>query len=136
MSFAIDDARELASVFQERNGYRYGRQINRTVTAVQEKITLMEKSYETIAFGDGMTAIGSTIFLLPRPRDHLIPSSFLFGNKNSLFQSFIEHRTEISFVDVTCAEYVWLAIREQSKRTGEPLSRFIYQCCGYLKTKI
>ena len=45
VSFSFDDARELAYVFQgKKSGYSYGRQVNPTVTALQEKIDLMEKS--------------------------------------------------------------------------------------------
>ncbi len=116
VSFSFDDARELAYVFQgKKSGYSYGRQVNPTVTALQEKIDLMEKSYETIAFGTGMAAIGSTIFSLLRPGDHFISSSFLFGNTNSLFQSFMSHGIETSFVDATCAENVRAEIKQNTK---------------------
>ena len=64
---------------------------------------LFKKSYETIAFYTRMAAIGSTIFSLLRPGDHFISSAFLFGNTNSLFQSFISHRIETSLLDAACA---------------------------------
>ena len=70
----------------------------------------MGKSDETIAFGTGIAGIGSNIFSLLRPGDHFITSSFLFGNINSLFQSFIEHGAETFFLSATCAEYVRMAI--------------------------
>ena len=43
VAYSYDDARELAEVFQgKRPGYNYGRQLNPTVTALQNKITAME----------------------------------------------------------------------------------------------
>ena len=63
VTYAYDDARDLAAVFQgEQSGYSYGRQVNPTVTALQDKITLMEAGVATAAFATGMAAIGTTLF--------------------------------------------------------------------------
>lgn len=102
VTYAYDDARDLAAVFQGREaGYTYGRQVNPTVTALQDKITLMEDGIATAAFATGMAAIGTTLFSLLREGDHVISSSFLFGNTNSLFNSFAAHGIEVTFVDAT-----------------------------------
>ena len=68
VTYAYDDARDLAEVFQGKQaGYSYGRQVNPTVTALQEKITMMEGGVASAAFATGMAAIGTTLFaLLPR----------------------------------------------------------------------
>ena len=80
VSFGYEDAKELALVFQgEKPGYSYGRQVNPTVSALQEKITLMEGGHASVAFGSGMAAIGSTIFSILQSGDHLVSSSFLFS---------------------------------------------------------
>lgn len=107
VTYAYDDARDLAAVFQGKApGYTYGRQVNPTVTALQDKITLMEDGVATAAFATGMAAIGTTLFSLLRRGDHVISSSFLFGNTNSLFNSFAAHGIEVTFVDATDVENV------------------------------
>lgn len=114
--YGYDDARQLAAVFQGRqSGYSYGRQVNPTVTALQDKITLMENGVATVAFATGMAAIGSTLFALLRQGDHIVSSRFLFGNTNSLFQSCMEHGIEISFVDATSVDAVETAIQANTK---------------------
>ena len=116
VTFAYDDAHDLAAVFQGRqDGYSYGRQVNPTVTALQDKITLMEQGVATAAFATGMAAIGTTLFSLLRSGDHFISSSFLFGNTNSLFNSFAAHGIEISFVDATSVDAVAAEIRDNTK---------------------
>lgn len=116
VTYSYDDAHDLAAVFQGRqSGYSYGRQVNPTVTALQDKITLMEEGVATAAFGTGMAAIGTTLFSLLRHGDHFISSSFLFGNTNSLFNSFAAHGIEVSFVDATSAGAVAAEIKENTR---------------------
>ena len=70
VAFGFDDAHELAAVFQGvQSGYTYGRQVNPTVTALENKITAMEQGLATVCFGTGMAAIGTTIFALLRSGD-------------------------------------------------------------------
>ena len=116
VTYAYEDARELAAVFQGREfGYSYGRQTNPTVTALQDKISVMENGSATIAFSTGMAAIGSTLFSLLRKGDHLISSSYLFGNTNSLFSSFATHGIDVSLVDATSVNAVASEIRKNTK---------------------
>ncbi|MBO6554964.1 MAG: cystathionine gamma-synthase family protein [Pseudomonadales bacterium] len=116
VTYSYDDARDLAAVFQgEKGGYTYGRQVNPTVTALQDKISMMENSLSTAAFGTGMAAIGTTLFALLRAGDHFISSSFLFGNTNSLFNSFAAHGIEVTFVDATSREEVEKAVQPNTK---------------------
>tara|TARA_B110000967_G_scaffold68564_1_gene70836 strand:+ start:1231 stop:2466 length:1236 start_codon:yes stop_codon:yes gene_type:complete len=116
VTYAYDDARELAAVFQgKKSGYTYGRQVNPTVTALQDKITLMEEGVATAAFGTGMAAIGTALFALLRSGDHFVSSSFLFGNTNSLFNTFATHGIDVTFVDATSSEAVADAIQPNTK---------------------
>ena len=116
VTYAYDDARDLAAVFQgEKSGYTYGRQVNPTVTALQDKITLMEEGVATAAFGTGMAAIGTALFALLRSGDHFISSSFLFGNTNSLFNTFANLGIEVTFVDATSSDAVAAAIQPNTK---------------------
>ncbi len=116
VAYAYDDARDLAAVFQgKKGGYTYGRQVNPTVTALQDKITLMEEGIATAAFGTGMAAIGTALFALLRHGDHFISSSYLFGNTNSLFNTFATQGIEVTFVDATSSDAVAAAIQPNTK---------------------
>lgn len=116
VAYTYDDARDLAKVFQGKQpGYTYGRQVNPTVTALQDKVSLMEGGLATAAFATGMGAIGTTLFALLRAGDHVISSSFLFGNTNSLFNSFSAHGIEVTFVDATEVANVEAAVQANTK---------------------
>ena len=73
VAYAYADARELAAVFQGRaQGYRYGRQGNPTVAALEDKITLMEGGVGSICFATGMAAIGALVQAYLRAGDHVV----------------------------------------------------------------
>jgi O-acetylhomoserine (thiol)-lyase len=116
VAFAYEDARDLAEVFQnKRKGFAYGRQNNPTVEALAQKITKMEQGLATVVFGTGMAAIGSTLLALLSQGDHIVSSAFLFGNTNSLFNTFKELGIEVSFVDATDVQNVEAAIQPNTK---------------------
>jgi O-acetylhomoserine (thiol)-lyase len=111
VAYGYEDARELAAVFQGvRKGYSYGRQVNPTVEALEQKITQMERGIGSVCFATGMGAIGTMLFSLLRAGDHFISSAFLFGNTNSLFMSFAAHGVDVSFVDATSVQAVEAAL--------------------------
>ncbi len=111
VAFGYGDARDLAAVFQgKKPGYRYGRQGNPTVSALEEKITRMEDGYSTLCFATGMAAVGALVQGLLRSGDHVISSSFLFGNTNSLWQTVEAQGMPVSFVDATDVANVERAI--------------------------
>lgn len=114
VAYGYEDARELANAFQS-SGYTYGRQVNPTVEALEEKITTMERGVKTVCFGTGMAAIGTALFALLRQGDHFVSSAYLFGNTNSLFNSFDAHGVDVSFVDATSVEAVAAAVNERTK---------------------
>ncbi|MFZ6730465.1 cystathionine gamma-synthase family protein [Undibacterium sp. Ji42W] len=100
--YGYRDARDLAAVFQNKqSGYRYGRQGNPTVSALEEKISKMEGGLASIAFATGMAAIGAVFQALLREGDHVLSSSFLFGNTNSLWQTVAAQGIDVSLVDAT-----------------------------------
>ena len=116
VAYGYDDARELAEVFQgKRAGYNYARQLNPTVTALQDKVNKMEQGLATVAFATGMAAIGSSLLALLRSGDHIVSSAFLFGNTNSLFGTLQNFGIEISFVDATDVAQVSAAIKANTK---------------------
>ena len=116
VAYGYDDAKELAAVFQgTKSGYSYGRQVNPTVTALESKITVMESGVSSVCFGTGMAAIGTTMFALLRSGDHIVSSAFLFGNTNSLFNTFGQMDINVSFVDATSVDAVAAAVTEKTR---------------------
>lgn len=114
VAYGYDRAEDLCAAFQG-GGYTYGRQINPTVSALEDKISVMESGSRTVCFSTGMAAIGSLMFALLRAGDHVVSSAFLFGNTNSLLRSFDERSVEVSFVDATDVAHVEAAITEQTR---------------------
>lgn len=116
VTYGYTDARELAQVFQgKKPGYRYGRQGNPTVSALEDKINNMEDGVGTLCFATGMAAIGALFQALLRAGDHVVSSSFLFGNTSSLWQTVQGQGVGVSFVDATDASLVAAALRPETR---------------------
>jgi O-acetylhomoserine (thiol)-lyase len=116
VAFGYSDARDLAKVFKgELAGYAYGRQGNPTTAALESKVSKMEDGVATACFATGMAAIAATFTALLRAGDHVVSSSFLFGNTNSLFGTYNTQGFDISFVDATRADEVARAIRPDTR---------------------
>ena len=116
VTFGYDNVQDLVDVFQnKKSGYAYSRQGNPTVTALEYKVTQMEKGVSTIAFSTGMAGIAALFTALIRKTDHVIASSYLFGNSRSIFQSFIEMGLDFTFVDVTSVENVKAAMKHNTR---------------------
>lgn len=116
VAFGYPDARDLVRVFKnEMPGYAYGRQGNPTTAALESKVTKMEDGVATVCFSTGMAAIASVVVALLRAGDHVVSSSFLFGNTNSLFGTFNTLGCEVTFVDATDARNVERAIRRETR---------------------
>jgi O-acetylhomoserine (thiol)-lyase len=111
VAYAYRDAHELAAVFQNRQtGYAYGRQGNPTSAALEAKVNAMEEGVATVCFATGMAAIAAIVIALLKAGDHVVSSSYVFGNTNSMFQTLADHGTPVSFVDATDVAEVERAI--------------------------
>jgi O-acetylhomoserine (thiol)-lyase len=116
VAYGYDDARDLAAVFQgSKPGYAYGRQGNPTSAALEAKVTKMEDGVATVAFATGMAAIGAAMLSLLRAGDHVVASSFLFGNSVSLFNTLAAHGMAVSFADATDVAHVTAALTTQTR---------------------
>jgi O-acetylhomoserine (thiol)-lyase len=116
VAYGYNDVQDLVDVFQNKTkGYAYSRQGNPTVTALEHKVTQMEKGMSTIAFSTGMAAISATIMALIRKTDHIVASSYLFGNSRSIFQTFMELGLDFTFVDTTSVDNVRAALKDNTK---------------------
>ena len=116
VAFGYADARQLARVFQGKEpGYRYGRQGNPTVAALEDKVTKMEDGVASLCFATGMAAIGALFQALLRAGDHVVSSAFLFGNSNSLWQTVAGQGVKVAFVDATDVVHVAAAITPETR---------------------
>jgi O-acetylhomoserine (thiol)-lyase len=116
VTFGYGDARQLASVFQGKEpGFRYGRQGNPTVSALEDKITQMEDGVASLCFATGMGAIGAVFQALLRAGDHVVSSSYLFGNTNSLWNTVAGQGVGVSFVDATDVANVEAALTPETR---------------------
>lgn len=116
VTWGYDDVQGLVNVFQNKaKGYAYSRQGNPTVTALEHKVTQMEEGMATVAFSTGMAAITATVLALIKEGDHIIASSFLFGNTRSVMQTFMELGLDISYVDATDVNNIRDAYQENTR---------------------
>ena len=116
VTYGYKDARDLAAVFQgKQTGYRYGRQGNPTVSALEDKITKMEQGVASLCFSSGMAAIAALQQGLLKAGDHVISSAFLFGNTSNLWHTVAQLGATVSFVDATDVAHVQAAITPQTR---------------------
>jgi O-acetylhomoserine (thiol)-lyase len=116
VAFGYSDARDLAAVFQgKQSGFRYGRQGNPTISALEEKITAMEDGVATLCFATGMAAVGALFQGLLRAGDHVVSSSFLFGNTASLWQTVNAQGVAVSFADATDVKHIEAALAANTR---------------------
>ncbi len=116
VAYGYSQSRDLADVFQgKQSGYAYGRASNPTVSALESKITLLEQGLASCCFASGMAAISATMLTLLRAGDHLVSSSFLFGNTNSFFNTLTTYGIEVTFVDATDVQNIIDATQANTK---------------------
>jgi len=116
VTYGFDDVQDLVDIFQnKKKGYAYSRQGNPTVSALENKVTQMENGMATIAFSTGMAAISAVILSLMKQGDHVLASSFLFGNTRSVFQSFMDLGLDISFTDATSVENIKAEVKDNTR---------------------
>lgn len=116
VTYGYDDVQDLVDIFQnKKSGFAYSRQGNPTVSALEHKVTQMENGFATICFSTGMAAISSTVIALIKHGDHILASSFLFGNTRSVFQSFMDMGIDITFTDATSVENIKGGLKPNTK---------------------
>ncbi len=115
-TYGYPDANHLARVFQgAESGFVYSRQSNPTTAALENKITTMEDGLATACFSTGMAAIGSTFIALLRAGDHIVSTSYLFGNTNSLMSTIDTLGCHVSLVDATHVTHIEAALQENTR---------------------
>ncbi len=115
VAYGYEDAQELADAFQGKiQGYAYARQGTPTSEALEQKLTRMENALGCIAFASGMSAIAALECLL-QAGDHVVATAYLFGNTNSLLNTWRRHGIEVTFVDPTELSNVEAAIQGNTR---------------------
>lgn len=105
------DSRALVAVFQGKQpGSVYARQGNPTGSALEAKLTLLERARGCIGFTSGMAALAATLLSLLKAGDHIVCNRFLFGNTVSLLRTLDRFGVQVSFVDATDAAAVEAAL--------------------------
>ncbi len=116
VTYGYEDVQDLVNVFQNKtSGFAYSRQGNPTVNALEHKVTQMENGFATVCFATGMAAISSTILSLIKHGDHILASSYLFGNTRSVFQTFIDMGLDITFTDATSVANIEAELKPNTK---------------------
>ena len=116
IAYGYEKAEDLAAVFQgTKKGYAYARQANPTVSALEFKVTGMEQGVASVCFSTGMAALAAVLLTLLRKGDHVVSSSYLFGNTNSLLNTLAGIGVEVTFVDATDAAMVENAVTPKTR---------------------
>ncbi|MDB5102598.1 MAG: cystathionine gamma-synthase family protein [Fibrobacteres bacterium] len=116
IAYGYEKAEDLAAVFQgTAQGYAYARQANPTVSALEKKVTAMEQGVASVCFSTGMAALAAVMTTLLRKGEHIVSSSFLFGNTNSLMNTLAGIGIEVTFVDATDVKNVEAALRPSTR---------------------
>jgi O-acetylhomoserine (thiol)-lyase len=116
-AFAYNTAEDLADAFQGRKfGYLYTRIANPTVTALEQRINVLESGRGALAAASGMAAITTAVYTLIQPGMEILSGSSLFGGTLQLFQEiFHTFGITVHYVDPTD----WKAFETAlSPRTG------------------
>lgn len=116
-TFVFENAQQGGNRFAgQESGYIYGRLGNPTVTAVEEKVALLEGGEAACATASGMGAISSTLWTFLSSGDHMVAGRTLYGCTFALMEHSLERMgIEVSFVDATDPENIRKAMKENTK---------------------
>jgi len=115
-AYGYPNVEHLSRVFQGAvGGFVYSRQSNPTTAALETKITNMEQGFATACFSTGMAAIGATLIALLKKGDHIVSSSFLFGNTNSVMSTMDTLGCSVSLIDATDVKLIEAALQENTR---------------------
>ncbi|MBE7526333.1 MAG: O-succinylhomoserine sulfhydrylase [Burkholderiales bacterium] len=102
-SFVFDSAAQAAARFSgQEPGNIYSRFTNPTVTAMQERLAVLEEAEACIATASGMSAILTCVMGLLSAGDHIVASRSLFGSTVNLFSNILSRfNIQTTFVSAT-----------------------------------
>ncbi len=89
VAFGYDDLEAWQDAALGRKpGHIYSRNTNPTVTALEEKVRILEAAEAATRMASGMAAISNTLFALLRPGDRIVTVKDTYGGTNQLFREF------------------------------------------------
>ena len=102
-AFAFATAEELEGVFAGRApGHIYSRISNPTVSAFEERVTLLEQGRGSVAAASGMAAVTTVVMALASQGDEVVASASLFGGTLHLFDELLSrYGVSTRYVDCT-----------------------------------
>ncbi|WP_144460105.1 methionine gamma-lyase [Siminovitchia fortis] len=100
----------------ESDGHIYSRLGNPTVTALEERMTVLEQGGAALAFASGMGAVSATLFHLTNTGDHILCSDGIYGCTFGLLQ-LMKKKYDIDhdLIVMDSEETVRAAIRDNTK---------------------
>lgn len=116
-SFVFDSAAQAAARFSgQEPGNIYSRFTNPTVTAMQERLAVLEDAEACIATATGMAAITTCVMGLLSAGDHIVASRSLFGSTVGLFNNILSRfNIETTFVSAIDSDEWQAAARPNTK---------------------
>jgi O-succinylhomoserine sulfhydrylase len=116
-SFVFDSAAQAAARFSgEEPGNIYSRFTNPTVTALEERLAVLEEAETCIATSTGMSAILASVMGLLSAGDHIVASRSLFGATVNLFNNILKRfNIDTTFVSATDVSAWEAAVRPNTK---------------------
>ncbi|SHK01613.1 methionine-gamma-lyase [Anaerobranca californiensis DSM 14826] len=116
-TFVFDCAEQGGRRFAlEEGGYIYSRLGNPTVTAVEEKLAILENGEAAIATASGMGAITAALWTLLKAGDHIVADDTLYGCTFAYMEhGLTRYGVEVTFVDASNPENVRKAMKENTK---------------------
>ncbi len=116
-SFVFESAAQAAARFSGKDsGNIYSRFTNPTVTAMQERLAVLEGAEACVATSSGMSAILACVLGLLSAGDHIIASRSLFGTTVNLFANiFNRFNIETTFVSATDINEWHSAVKPNTK---------------------
>lgn len=88
-SFVFTDSEDMRSSFaEEKERNIYSRFSNPNTTELVEKMVLLEKTEDGLAFATGMAAVYNTLAALLNAGDHIVSASSIFGSTHTLFTKY------------------------------------------------
>jgi len=86
----------------KREGYIYSRNTNPTVSALEEKIRLLEGAGAAIAFSTGMAAISNTLFTFLTSGKRVVSIKDTYGGTSRIFLDFLpKYGVQVTLCDTT-----------------------------------